>query len=231
MGRRAFLASLVGGAVSASGCTTDVVVDLGAERDYAFGFRNGENLGDVPVAAAVPEVEAPPTLADAFRPLSPLEPGAMPEPRSVVRPIALRAPSIEIDTATVIDVGVDDAGFLEIPAAREVGWYKFGPAPGETGSSVLAAHIAFNGRDGIFRNIPDLRVGDQVTVDYEDATARSFEILGIVQYAKDRLPLDDIFERRGKARLVLITCGGDFNPNLNSYQDNIIAYAVPVTTV
>jgi len=210
-----------------AGCTTDVVVDIGAERDYSFGFRNGQNLNAIE-ASAPTESQTAASLVDSIRSLPPLEPGAMPAPRSVVRPVALRAPTIAIDTASVIDVGVDDAGFLEIPAAKEVGWYKFGPAPGETGSSVLAAHIAFDGRDGIFRNIPDLRVGDQVTVDYEDATDRSFEILGIVQYAKDRLPLDDLFERRGQARLVMITCGGDFNPNLSSYQDNIIAYAVPV---
>ena len=35
---------------------------------------------------------------------------------------------------------------------------------------------------------------------------------------------------RDEEWITLITCGGDFNPSVGSYEDNVVAYAVPVTT-
>jgi hypothetical protein len=37
----------------------------------------------------------------------------------------------------------------------------------------------------------------------------------------------EAFDRIGRARLVLITCGGPFDPSTGNYRDNIVAYAVP----
>jgi len=34
----------------------------------------------------------------------------------------------------------------------------------------------------------------------------------------------------GDAPLVLITCGGSFNPQIRHYRDNIVVYAVPIGT-
>jgi len=211
----------------ASSCAEEQVsVELNAGRASAFGFR------DVPPTAAAAEsvaaTETGGSLADLVRPLAPIVPGKFPTADEVNRPIGLRAPTIAVEDAQVVDVGVDNNGFMAIPGADEVGWYQYGPTPGERGSSVLAAHIAYNGQEGVFRNLLDLAVGDEVVVLYEDESEMAFEILGIVQYDKDSVPLDDLFERSGQSRLVLITCGGDFNPGLRSYDDNIIAYAVPV---
>lgn len=213
--------------VAAACATTEQSVEINPGAASAFGFRNVAPE-DADSGATNAERAEGAVLADLVRPLSPIEPGTFPERREVNRPIGLRAPTIEVEAASVVDVGVADDGYLAVPAASEVGWYQFGPSPGETGSAVLAAHIAFNGQDGVFRNLPDLAVGHEVFVQYEDGTERGFEILGIVQYDKDNLPIEDLFERRGQPRLVLITCGGDFNPQLSSYDDNIIAYAVPL---
>lgn len=42
------------------------------------------------------------------------------------------------------------------------------------------------------------------------------------------LPRERIWRNTGPETLVLITCGGDFNPDINRYDDNIVVYAVPV---
>jgi hypothetical protein len=47
-------------------------------------------------------------------------------------------------------------------------------------------------------------------------------------YDKDGLPRDRIWRNTGDETLVLITCGGDFNPDINRYRQNIVVYAVPV---
>ena len=37
----------------------------------------------------------------------------------------------------------------------------------------------------------------------------------------------DIFTQTGPPRLVLISCGGTFDPSVHSYEENIVVYATP----
>lgn len=142
-------------------------------------------------------------------------------------PVGLHLETIGVDNAPVVPVGVLDNGEMEIPGATEVGWYRFGPSPGEQGSAVLAAHIAYNGRNGLFRKLDQMQPGDSFEVSYDDGTTHRFEVTEIAQYGKTELPFDRIFAKDGEAALVLITCGGTFNESLRSYDDNIVVYAVP----
>ncbi len=165
-------------------------------------------------------------LADRTRPLGSALPAPLPE--SAPKPVGLVVDSLDISAAPIVDVGVEANGEMEIPGATEIGWYRFGPTPGEAGSAVLAAHIAFNGRDGVFRDLDDIEVGDIVEVLYDDGSSKRFRVTETAQYAKDELPVDRVFAKDGAAELTLITCGGDFNRSLRSYSDNVVAYAVPI---
>lgn len=165
-------------------------------------------------------------LAESTRPLGSALLG--PASDSAPAPVELIIESIGISSAAVIDVGVESNGEMEIPGASQVGWYRFGPSPGEPGSAVLAAHIAFNGRDGVFRDLDAIEVGDVVEVTYDDETSQRFRVTEIAQYAKDELPVGRIFAKDGAPELTLITCGGDFNRSLRSYSDNVVAYAEPI---
>lgn len=143
-------------------------------------------------------------------------------------PVGLSVPDLGVDGAPVRDVGVEPNGEMEIPGAAEVGWYRWSASPGGRGAAVLAAHVAYDGRDGVFRNLRDLEVGDRFVVDYDDGSAREFSITERAQYGKQELPFDRVFAREGGAEVVLITCGGDFNRSLSSYDDNVVVYAEPV---
>lgn len=144
-------------------------------------------------------------------------------------PVALSIPVLGIEGAPIVDVGVAEDGELEIPGADAVGWYRFGPSPGEAGSAVLAAHIAFNRVPGVFRYLADTSVGDRFSVEFDDGSSQTFEIVEEAQYDKQELPFDRVFAKGGVPFVTLITCGGEFNRSLRSYEDNIVAYAVPVT--
>ena len=117
---------------------------------------------------------------------------------------------------------------MEIPDGQEVGWYRHGPTPGEAGSAVLAAHIAFEGRDGVFRRLAELPAGEQVTIGYADFREVTYRIESVEQFAKSQLPADRIFARGGEPVVALVTCGGDFNPSVRSYDDNVVAFARPI---
>lgn len=143
-------------------------------------------------------------------------------------PVRLSVPSLDISEAEIVDVGVEPNGEMEIPGAREVGWYRFGAVPGATGSAVLAAHIAFNGVDGVFRRLSEIDVGDTFSIEFDDGSSREFRVVETGQYGKAEIPFDRMFTRSGPPEVALVTCGGDFNRSLNSYSDNVIAFAVPI---
>ena len=143
-------------------------------------------------------------------------------------PVGLTIGSLGVQDAEVNAVGALENGEMEVPGPGEVGWYKHGPGPGEQGSAVLAAHIAFDGVDGVFRNLADIEAGAKVFVHYSDGSIQEFEIITLRQFAKTELPTNLLFSKTGDPILTLITCGGDFNSSLSSYDDNVVALAVPV---
>ncbi len=144
-----------------------------------------------------------------------------------VRPVGLTIPSIDVADAFVAPVGVEPNGEMEIPPPTEVGWYRFGAAPDEAGSIVLAAHIAYDGVDGVFRHLDRLDEGAEVVVGLEDGTSRTYRVTSLGTYPKEDLPAE-VFATTGPERLVLITCGGRFDTSRRSYESNVIAVAEPV---
>lgn len=142
-------------------------------------------------------------------------------------PTSLAIPGIDVEEAPIRAVGLEPDGEMEIPPASEVGWYELGVAPGQAGSAVMAAHIAYDGVDGVFRQLDRADDGDEVVVGFDDGSTRRYWIVALETYRKDSLP-EDIFARTGPERLVLITCGGSFNEQLRSYDSNVVAYAEPI---
>ena len=144
-----------------------------------------------------------------------------------LRPVRLTIDGIFIDDP-VIEVGLEDDGELEVPGAAEVGWYRYGAAPGYPGATVLAAHVTWNGEYGPFLNLGELEPGDRVGVELEDGSERIYAVVERTMYDKDGLPRERIWRNTGDETLVLITCGGDFNPDISRYRENIVVYAVPI---
>lgn len=179
---------------------------------------------------------APTTSAPAGAALSPLaaliQPAGStlyrpPVASTAPRPVRLSVAGVGVRDAPVIEVGVDDKGELAVPGVREVGWYRFAARPGDAGSSVLAAHIAFDGVDGVFRRLADVRDGATVSVAFEDGAVREFAVSAVQRIDKDELP-PSLFSTTGPSQLVLITCGGAFDNVRRSYEDNIVVIARPV---
>lgn len=142
-----------------------------------------------------------------------------------VAPVGLTIGRIGVDDVAVRGVGVEPSGEMEIPDADEIGWYRFGAAPGGAGTTVLAAHVAYDGVDGAFRRLADLQPGDRMTVALADGRSIAYSVESVDDYDKDELP-ESVFTDVGPARLALITCGGSFNPTLRSYDSNVVAWAV-----
>jgi len=125
---------------------------------------------------------------------------------------------------------VDDAGLMEVPEdVRTIGWYRHGAGPGEDGSAVLSGHVddRVQGR-GAFYELATTSTGDTVEVDTGDGRTLAYRVDSVRNFGKEELPLEEVFQRSGPPRLVLITCGGEFDRATGHYVDNIVVTAVPV---
>lgn len=206
-------------------------------RDVAKGDVDGALPTATTVAAAAgPETATPaapgtttttapagPSIADRIRVID------QPERVELAAPVGIRVGGIDIE-APVVAVGVEDDGQMEIPSdVDEIGWYTFGPSPGEPGSAVLAGHVS-GGRQGrgVFYDLKRVEPGDIVEVDHEDGTTTRYVVVGVETVDKGDLPVDRIFAREGDPVLTLITCGGSFSRSLNSYDSNVVVVAVPI---
>lgn len=125
-------------------------------------------------------------------------------------------------------VGLEDDGQLEVPDETEIGWYRYGSSPGRPGATVLAAHVTWNQTVGPFFKLGELEPGAHIDVRLDDDTLRTYEVVERTIYDKDELPRERIWRTTGDETLVLITCGGSFNPDIRRYRQNIVVYAVPV---
>ncbi len=156
---------------------------------------------------------------------------ALGDVRLPVPPTRLQIESLGIDV-TVQPVGVQADGQMEIPPRVEVaGWYKYGSDPASTaGTTVIAAHVDSSVYGiGPFAGLRNASVGATVTVATADGSTRSYVVLSIERIAKPQLPLAQIFDRGGAPRLILVTCGGQFDYGTGHYVDNVVVTAVPAT--
>jgi sortase (surface protein transpeptidase) len=179
--------------------------------------------GGAPPAGA-PRSPAGTLPALTARPAAPTREAARPAPRR------LRIPSVGVD-ASIVPVGVDASGSMVIPREVDsVGWYRFGPTPGDrAGAAVIAGHVDSKDQGpGALLPLREVGVGDPVTVTAADGATLAFRVVGKETIVKKRLPVERLFARDGSARLVLITCGGPFVPELSSYRDNLVVVAVPI---
>jgi LPXTG-site transpeptidase (sortase) family protein len=127
----------------------------------------------------------------------------------------------------VVPVSADaDDGELAVPPTPDlVAWYQHGPAPGEEGSTVLAAHVAWDGERGPFYTLDEVLPGTSVIVTVADGRDVVYRVTRIEQMAKADLPRAEMFARDGPSRLTLVTCGGNFNRDRRHYDDNVVVFA------
>ena len=226
-----------------------LVIGVAAVFGAALLILGGRPPADVGEALAAPNptpTPTPPSPASTARPTPgaiPTAPATTPPPRvatqsarvadaapaAAVPPTRLSAPAATID-ADVVPVGVTPDGAMEVPEdVDELGWYRHGPGLGDsTGSIVLAGHVdsRTQGR-GAFFALRDLAPGDELRLAAADGTTGIWVVTGRSTIDKEEIPLEELFRRDGPPRLVLVTCGGDFDADRRSYRSNVVVTAEP----
>jgi hypothetical protein len=175
-------------------------------------------------------------LAAAHAPVRPLPaphgPWAVaPPPAAAPRvppPVSLTIPAIGVRTR-LIRLGLTSSGALRPPRTTHVaGWYAGSPAPGATGSSVIAGHVDSYLGPGVFFRLRLLHRGDRIYVRQRGGRVAVFRVSTVRRYAKARFPTPAVYGAAPTPQLRLITCGGTFDRATGSYLSNVVVYAAMV---
>jgi sortase (surface protein transpeptidase) len=148
-----------------------------------------------------------------------------------VTPVSVTIPTIGVDEAPTIDLGLQDDGSMEVPSDfSDTGWFTGSPRPGAPGAAVLAGHVDSTSGPAVFFRLHELAQGDEVVVQGADGKSSTFQVDSIEQYPKDDFPAERVYGYVREPQLRLITCGGEFDRGEGSYRDNIVVYASVVDT-
>ena len=172
--------------------------------------------------------EPVPTTPQAPAPGTPAPPSPEAPAESVAEPVSVGIPAIGV-RSDLMRLDLNDDGTVEVPPLEpddKAGWYQRGPAPGEVGPAVILGHVdsAAHG-PGIFFELGALKAGDEVEVSRGDGTIAVFSVDRVERHPKNQFPTIEVYGNTSDAQLRLITCGGDFDSGVRSYEDNVIAFA------
>jgi len=142
-------------------------------------------------------------------------------------PVRLSVPSIGINSY-IEPLGTLPNGDMATPAQNpwvDSGWYSDGPHPGERGSAVIDGHLDRpGGYPAVFWYLRNIHVGDAVFVTEKDGKQLRFHVTRIAYYTPQDAPLQDIFGNRSGNYLNLITCAGDWIPDLHQTTLRLVVY-------
>lgn len=139
-------------------------------------------------------------------------------------PVYLKIPRINVDTG-VENVGINGAGEMDIPSnTATVGWYKFGPSPGENGNAVISGHLDNNkGGAGVFDNLHKLKKGDKIYVTTDIGKTVTFVVSKTHTFNPGYA--DEVFlSNDSGTHLNLITCDGVWNETKKSFSKRLVVF-------
>ncbi|MDQ1009394.1 sortase (surface protein transpeptidase) [Streptomyces sp. V4I23] len=146
--------------------------------------------------------------------------------RSLSAPIRLRIPAIGVDTP-MMELGLDPEGALEVPPADKpnlAGWYADGPAPGESGTAVVAGHVDTPTGRAVFYPLGAVTQGSTVEVVRRDGRIARFAVQAVEAYSKSEFPSRKVYRSTAQPQLRIITCGGGYSKD-TGYLGNVVVYA------
>jgi sortase (surface protein transpeptidase) len=142
-----------------------------------------------------------------------------------VRPVAIRIPSIQVDTE-VERRPIVDGKMMDPTGPVVVAWYGSTGRLGVPGNVVMAGHVDFAGvGPAVFARVGELQPDDLIEVTGEDVHSYQFRVAWSRLYDAENAPLDEIVGDTPGESLTLITCGGDFDYSTQHYLQRLIVRA------
>lgn len=132
----------------------------------------------------------------------------------------------QLDVKTNVEqVGLDKEGAMATPKnEQQVGWYKFGPRPGDVGNAVIDGHTDTKTGPAVFNRLDELKKGDTIKIKDESGRTLVFRVKKLVEYGHLDAPLEKIFGASDQRNLNLITCIGVYDENEGTYDNRLVVF-------
>jgi LPXTG-site transpeptidase (sortase) family protein len=140
-------------------------------------------------------------------------------------PTRIIIPSIGVD-AIIEQVDITQEGLMDVPKdPSNAGWYSLGPIPGEVGSAVIDGHVdGPNGTNAVFTNVHKLQLGNKIVIENNHSELATFVVSRLQEYDPNADATDVFTSQDGLAHLNLITCFGNWDPNINGYTKRLVVF-------
>jgi LPXTG-site transpeptidase (sortase) family protein len=173
--------------------------------------------------AATPGGRALAAAAAADRPREVYAPH-LPMPAS--RPLRIDIGAIGLH-AKVVGRGLKDGAVDPPPYATPdvAGWYRDGPSPGTAGAALIVGHVDTETRAAVFYPLSTVEPGTLVEVTRADGTVAEFSVEAVEVVEKDHFDAVRVYGSAGRPELRLITCGGSFDKDRQTYSANVVVFA------
>ena len=141
-------------------------------------------------------------------------------------PATIRIPRLDVE-ARIIPLGLQEDGSIEVPENPEqAGWWLGGPEPGELGPAVILGHVDSQEEGpAVFFHLRYMEAGDEIHIDRVDGSTITYVVESTERHEKDEFPTDAVYGPTEQPTLRLVTCGGDFDFDVRTYEENVIVFA------
>jgi hypothetical protein len=156
-------------------------------------------------------------------------------------PETIEIPAIKVK-APLVPLGLNPDRTIRVPDLNHVeqaSWYcegykqeasrptcvGGGVIPGHVGPAAIYGHIDGHQRDGVFRHLPEVHIGDAVNIKRADGSTLKFKVYKVQQVQKVAFPSVQVYGDVQRPELRLITCTGAFIGGQVGYRDQGIVYA------
>lgn len=148
---------------------------------------------------------------------------------SEAEPTELSIPKLDIDAQFEAPLGLLPDGSVAVPKSYDsVGWYKFGPTPGELGPAVILGHVDSVKGPAVFYSLGQLEVGDDIFISRADGSTAHFKVVEMERNLQSTFPTKKVYGDIQHAGLRLVTCSGTFDRGKQRYSHNLVVYAALV---
>ena len=135
-------------------------------------------------------------------------------------------PTINVD-GFVQKVAVDQNKQVGVPSNIFLtGWFTESVKPGEKGLSIIDGHLDGYQKDGVFKGLAKLKLGDEFKIERGDGKILQYTVLTVKSVPTDKAA-SELFSQDPtvESQLNLITCGGTFDKSARSYKERVIVAA------
>jgi LPXTG-site transpeptidase (sortase) family protein len=143
-------------------------------------------------------------------------------------PVRIRIDSIGL-SAEIEVLEIVDGEFEDPTTSDKVAWYKDTSSLSQPGNVMMAGHLNYWGDpEGVFYSLADLQEGEIIEITAQDGSVHRYEVMSVSQVEATAETLETVAAQTEEPTLTLITCGGQWDPGIQSYLHRTVVKAIQI---